>query len=82
MLRALYFLACLTDTGREGDKTMLSRKTSRIIASAMLVLALAFLAFAFTHPEAGFPWSNSVTYFIYAVYGAVMVLLFAAPRRK
>ncbi len=48
----------------------------------MLVLALAFLAFAFTHPEAGFPWSNSVTYFIYAVYGAVMVLLFAAPRRK
>lgn len=53
---------------------MLSRKTSRIIASAMLVLALAFLAFAFTHPEAGFPWSNSVTYFICAVYGAVMVL--------
>ena len=61
---------------------MLSRKTSRIIASAMLVLALAFLAVAFTHPEAGFPWSSSVTYFIYAAYGAVMVLLFAAPRRK
>ena len=61
---------------------MLSKKKSRIIASIMLILAIVFFVFAITHPTASFPWSNAVTYFIYAVYFFIMVLLFIAPRKK
>ncbi|PWM69125.1 MAG: hypothetical protein DBX38_00720 [Eubacteriales Family XIII. Incertae Sedis bacterium] len=58
------------------------KKKSRIIASIMLIAAIAFFVFAITHPTASFPWSNTITYFIYAVYILIMVLLFAAPCRK
>ena len=57
-------------------------KKSRIIASIMLIVAIAFFVFAITHPTASFPWSNAITYFIYAVYILIMVLLFAAPSKK
>ncbi len=57
------------------------KKKSRIVALIMLVLAIAFFAFAITHPTASFPWSNTITYFIYAVYILIMVLLFAAPHK-
>lgn len=52
------------------------KKKSRIIALIMLVVAIAFFAFAISHPTAGFPWSNAITYFIYAVYILIMVVLF------
>ena len=58
------------------------KKKSRIIASIMLIAAIAFFVFAITHPTASFPWSNTITYFIYAVYILIMVLLFVAPCRK
>lgn len=58
------------------------KKKSRIIASIMLIAAIAFFAFAIAHPTASFPWSNTITYFIYAVYIIIMVLLFVAPYKK
>lgn len=58
------------------------KKKSRIIASIMLVAAIAFFAFAITHPTASFPWSNTITYFVYAIYILIMVVLFVAPYRK
>ena len=58
------------------------KKKSRIIASIMLIVAIAFFVFAVTHPTASFPWSNTITYFIYAVYILIMALLFAAPYKK
>ncbi|TGX96524.1 hypothetical protein E5357_15810 [Hominisplanchenecus murintestinalis] len=58
------------------------KKKSRIIASIMLIVAIAFFVFAVTHPTASFPWSNTITYFIYAVYMVIMVLLFVAPHKK
>ena len=58
------------------------KKKSRIIASIMLIVAIAFFVFAVTHPTASFPWSNTITYFIYAVYMAILVLLFVAPHKK
>ncbi len=58
------------------------KKKSRIIASIMLIVAIAFFVFAITHPTASFPWSNTITYFIYAVYVVIMVLLFIAPHKK
>ena len=58
------------------------KKKSRIIASIMLIVAIAFFVFAITHPTASFPWSNTIKYFIYAVYVVIMVLLFIAPHKK
>ncbi len=60
----------------------MSKKLSRMIATVMLVLAIAFLAFALTHPTASFPWSNAVTYTIYAVYILAMAVLFIAPFKR
>ena len=57
------------------------KKKSRIIASIMLIAAIAFFIYAITHPTASFPWSNTITYFIYAVYILIMVLLFIAPHK-
>lgn len=60
----------------------MNKKTSRIIAAVMLATAVVFLIFAFTHPEGSFPWSNKVTYTLYGIYVAVMVILFIAPFKK
>lgn len=39
----------------------MSRKVSRTIGLSMLILAIAFVAYALRHPEGSFPWSNTVT---------------------
>lgn len=54
------------------------KKPLRIVAVLMLILAICFFAFAITHPTADFPWSNTVTYVIYAVYILIMAVLFIA----
>ena len=61
---------------------MPSRTISRIIASIMLMIAIAFFVYAVTHPTGSFPWSLEVTYFVYSVYLLTMVLLFVAPFKK
>lgn len=60
----------------------MKKKTSRIVGVIMLAVAIAFFVFALGHPEAGFPWSNTVTYIIYAVYLVVMVILLVAPFKR
>ena len=55
------------------------KKTSRIIAGVMLAVALVFCGYAIHHPELSWPWSNGVTFTLYGIYTAVMVLLFIAP---
>lgn len=60
----------------------MTKKTSRIIGIVMLVLAIAFIIFAFSHPEMSFPWSNTITYLLYGVYAVVTVVLLIAPTKK
>ncbi len=60
----------------------LTKKRSRIIACVMLAAAAVFFIIALNNPQAGFPWSNSVTYAVYLAYIAIMVILFAAPFRR
>ena len=60
----------------------MAKKTSRIIGLIMLIVAIAFVFFSFIHPEASFPWSNTVTYAIYAVYLIVVAILLVAPFKK
>ena len=60
----------------------MAKKISRIIGMIMLIVAIAFVVFALKHPEASFPWSNTVTYAIYAVYLIVVTILLVAPFKK
>lgn len=55
------------------------KKICRITAAVMLAAAAAFTVCALNNPQASFPWSNAVTYTIYAVYLAVTAVLFIAP---
>ena len=57
----------------------MNKKISRIIGAAMVLLAVAFIAFAITHPEISFPWSNTVTYALYGLYTAITAILLIAP---
>ena len=53
--------------------------SARIIASIMLVIAITFFIYALNHPEATFPWSNTITYAIYVIYFSIMCILFIVP---
>jgi multisubunit Na+/H+ antiporter MnhG subunit len=55
---------------------------TRIIGIIMLVIAAAFIAYALQHPEGSFPLNNSITYIIYVLYFAVMVILLISPFKK
>ncbi len=60
----------------------MTKKTSRFIGSGMLVLALAFVAYALNHPNASFPIPLQALYILYALYLIVMVVMLIAPFRK
>ena len=47
----------------------------------MVVVAIGLLIFALNHPEMSFPWSNSITYVIYAVYLVITVFMFSISKR-
>ena len=57
----------------------MTKKYSRIIAAIMLVIAIVFIFIALNNPQASFPWSNAITYFLYGIYVVFMVVLFIAP---
>lgn len=60
----------------------MTKKTSRIIATIMLVIAVGFVVYALSHPEASFPWSNVITLGIFVVYLIAMIIMFVAPFKK
>lgn len=60
----------------------MTKKTSRIIATVMALGLIAFISYAAGHPNASFPWGNSLTYTIYRIYIGAMVILFIAPFRS
>lgn len=60
----------------------MSKKISRITAGIMCVISVVFFLYALNHPQAGFPWHNSITYAIYTIYLLIMILLFIAPFGK
>ena len=60
----------------------MSRKVSRIIGLILFLVAIVFLLYALNHPEATFPWSNTITYILYGIYIVVMAVLLIAPWKK
>lgn len=58
---------------------MSAKKKSRILVFVLLLAAIAFLAYAITHPETSFRWENKITYFIYVLYYVVMAFFFVSP---
>ena len=71
-----------TDAGGVSGGIVMRKKTSRITASVMLIVAVGFLWYAFQHPEGAWPWSNTVTFTLYRVYVVAMIILFIAPFKK
>lgn len=60
----------------------MSRKVARIIGLILFLVAIVFLLYALNHPEATFPWSNTITYILYGIYAVVMAVLLIAPWKK
>ena len=60
----------------------MSLKKNKIAAVIMLIFAILFFAYAINHPEASFPWSNTITYSFYALYILIMVILFLCKNEK
>ena len=58
------------------------KKVSRILASVLLAAAAVFVLYALQHPEAGWPWSNTVTRILYGLYALAVIFLFIAPFGK
>lgn len=46
----------------------MKRRTSLIIGSVLLLIAIVFIGIAFSHPELAFPWSLRATYMFYGFY--------------
>ncbi len=61
---------------------MMRKRTARGIALVMLAAGIGFIWYALNHPEASWPWSNTVSYTLYSVYFLIMLFLFAAPFGK
>ncbi len=60
-------------------------KKSRVffcVGCIMLVIAIAFVLFALNHPEASFPWGNSITYIIYMIYIIITISMFVLWRKS
>ena len=60
----------------------MKKSTSRIVGLVMLIIAVAFIAFALNHPEMSFPWNNTITWLLYGLYVFVTVVLLIAPKLK
>lgn len=60
----------------------MNKKISRIIGAAMVLVAVAFIVFAVTHPEMSLPWSNTVTYALYGLYTVMTAILLIAPSKR
>lgn len=60
----------------------MTKKQSRILGVAMLVIAAIFFIVALTHPETSFTLDISLTYLLYGAYFIIMVIFLIAPFRK
>ena len=43
----------------------MTKKSSRIVAVIMLIIAIIFFVVALNNPQASFPWNNIITYILY-----------------
>lgn len=60
----------------------MNKKVSRTIGLVMVIIAIVFVVFALNYPEAGFPWSNTITWILYCIYSLVTAILLIAPISK
>lgn len=60
----------------------MKNKTYLIIGIAMIIAAFCFIVYALNNPQAGFPWSNSITYTIYLAYIVIIILFIKKALKK
>jgi len=54
-----------------------------LYASAVIFLAATgFVIYTHNNPQASFPWSNTVTFSVYAVYIIVMIVCYVLYKRR
>ena len=51
-------------------------KIMLVIGLLMMAFAIGFAVYAFNNPQGSFPWSNLITYSIYALYLVIMICCF------
>ena len=72
----------LTNKNLKKEFNHMGKKASKIIGLIMVVIAIAFVVFALSHPEMSFPWSNTITWVLYGLYALVATVLLAAPTKE
>ena len=60
----------------------MDKNRNRIIGVLMLIVAVLFIGFSLYNPQASFPFSNTITYFIYAIYISIMAILLVNGFKK
>ena len=45
------------------------------ITLALILIAVVFVGYALGHPEASFPWNNTITYILFGIYGVLTGLM-------
>lgn len=60
----------------------MTRKITRVIGLFMLFVTVKFVIVACNNPQMSFPWSNTITYMLYIVWLAIMILCIVAPFEK
>lgn len=60
----------------------MTKKRSRLLGGVLLLAGVLFVLYALQNPQASFPWSNAVTYGLYGLYAAVILVLLAAPFKR
>lgn len=75
----------IMDEAWKGEQRMSKFKRYALISIVLLIAAICFIVYAVTHPESSFPWSNTLTYLLYGLYGVltgIMCGLTYKNRRK
>lgn len=58
------------------EEDFMIKNVSRVISFVMFLGMIIFIMYSLSHPEASFPFSLAVTYTIYGLYIALMILFF------
>lgn len=60
----------------------MKRNGAKTAGMIMIAIAVVFVIYALNHPEISFPWSNIITWILYAFYAIIAAVLIIYPSKK
>lgn len=60
----------------------MKRNGAKTAGMIMIAIAVIFVIYALNHPEISFPWSNTITWILYAFYAIIAAVLIIYPSKK